>query len=130
MDNPVHIERRLWLRLRLAADQEVGALLAALPPQVRQQVAGIPVVFEPAPSPALVKDGIDPDLLGLFVGAAFDETCNDPVPPEILLFLNNLWEEAGHDSGEYRREVRRTLLHEIGHYLGWDEDELAERDLE
>jgi predicted Zn-dependent protease with MMP-like domain len=126
----VHADKRLWFRLQQAADEEVRGLLGALPSHLREQVRQLPVVFEPCPGPDLVEDGLDSDLLGLFVGDAFDEAGNDPVPAEIILFLENLWEEAGHDTAEYRRQVRTTLLHEIGHYLGLEEDDLVLRDLE
>ncbi len=44
--------------------------------------------------------------------------------PCITLFLQNLWEFAGEQDRPYRREVRKTFLHELGHYLGWDEEEI------
>jgi len=125
-----HIEKRLWLRLRSAAETEVQGLLKALPAQVREQVLSLPILLEPAPTAAMLEDGIEPDLLGLFVGPAYDEPDADPVPPEILLFLGNIWEDTGHDTDAYRREVRKTLLHEIGHYLGLEEDDLIIRDME
>lgn len=52
------------------------------------------------------------------------------MPPQIILFLENIWEYAEGDAGVYRVEVRTTLLHELGHYLGLDEDDLAERGLD
>ena len=78
----------------------------------------------------MVEDGTDPDLMGLFLGNAIDEGVECPAPTEIILFLSNLWEDADHDSEEYRVQVRQTLLHEIGHYLGLEEDDLIRRDLE
>jgi len=52
------------------------------------------------------------------------------LPPTITLFLANLRDEAGDDPAIFRQEVRTTLLHEIGHYLGLDEDGLIARGLE
>ena len=81
----------------------------------------------------MVEDeGVEPDLLGLFVGPALDEAAglDDPLPPEILLFLENLWDYAEEDPGIFREEVRRTYLHELGHYLGLEEDDMASRDLD
>jgi predicted Zn-dependent protease with MMP-like domain len=54
----------------------------------------------------------------------------DPLPPEILIFLVNIMDEAEGDWDRFRQEVRTTLLHEIGHYLGLDEEGLFERELE
>lgn len=121
---------RSFSSLRLVADEETRRLYGELPHRIRERVESIPVVFEPRPSRALVADGLDPDLLGLFVGNAYPEPDSDPIPPEIMLFLGNLWEEAEGDESEFRRQVRITLLHEIGHFLGLDEDDLMARDLE
>jgi len=44
--------------------------------------------------------------------------------------LRNIWECAEEEEHDYRDEVGTTFLHELGHYLGWDEDEVAERGLE
>ena len=52
------------------------------------------------------------------------------MPAQIILFLGNLWEFAGQEEAAFRQEVRTTLLHELGHYLGLDEDDLMERGLE
>jgi predicted Zn-dependent protease with MMP-like domain len=87
-------------------------------------------VFQKKPGPDLVEDGLDPDLLGLFVGDDYAREGGDPLPSEILLFLANIMEEAEGDWDRYRQEVRTTLLHEIGHYLGLDEEGLFERNLE
>jgi predicted Zn-dependent protease with MMP-like domain len=50
--------------------------------------------------------------------------------PRIRLFLMNLWQWAGQEEHDYRDEVGTTFLHELGHYLGWDEDQIAQRGLE
>jgi predicted Zn-dependent protease with MMP-like domain len=44
--------------------------------------------------------------------------------------FGNLWNFAERNEVVFRKEVRTTLLHELGHYLGLDEDELIERGLE
>ena len=124
------MNNREWRRLRGIAEYEVDRLLKRLPVPIRERVTDIPVMFEPEPSEDLVADGVDPDLMGLFVGESCGEPSSDPLPPEILLFLGNILDEADGDDAVYRREVRKTLLHEIGHYLGLNEDDLALRDLE
>jgi predicted Zn-dependent protease with MMP-like domain len=123
---------RQWRRLLLAAQEEVDATLAALPRPVQREARRLPVTMEPKPSPAMIKDGIAPDLLGLFIGEAFPdaESGAHTLPAQVLLFLENLWEYADHDPVAYREEVRRTLLHELGHYLGLNEDDLERRDLD
>lgn len=72
------------------------------------------------------------DLLGLFEGASL----SDPQPedalslPRIRLFLDSLWDYAEGDPETFRQEVRVTLLHELGHFLGLDEDQVADMGLE
>ena len=122
-----------YSRLEQWADREVRILRRKLSPEIARHADGIPVVCFPAPTREMVEDeGIEPDLLGLFVGPALDEAegLDDPLPPEILLFLENLWDYAEEDPGIFREEVRRTYLHELGHYLGLEEDDLVARDLD
>ena len=122
-----------YSRLEQWAEREVGALRRKLSPEIARHADGIPVVCFPAPTREMVEDeGVEPDLLGLFVGPALDEAegLDDPLPPEILLFLENLWDYAEEDPGIFREEVRRTYLHELGHYLGLEEDDMAPRDLD
>jgi predicted Zn-dependent protease with MMP-like domain len=119
-----------WKSLQATALAEVEATLAALPPPLRARARQLPVTFERQPNAALQADGIAPDTLGLFVGPEFAEETNVPMPPQIILFLENLLDFADNDEDLFREEVRTTLLHELGHYLGLDEDELTERGLE
>ena len=72
--------------------------------------------------------GLDDDLLGLFEGnSRFDREPESPEElPRIRLFLDNLWDFADRDLRVFRDEVRITLLHELGHYLGLDEQQVEE----
>jgi len=119
-------------RLATIAQQVVTAAQRRLPADVREAALAVPVCYEPGPNAALLAEGWEPDILGLFVGHAHGEALTDaqPLPPQILLFLENLWDYAEGDEPTYRDEVRLTYLHELGHYLGWDEDEIARRGLD
>jgi len=121
-----------WKQLRALAAEEVEATLSALPAPLRERAAALPVTFEPRPNEDQCQDGIEPDTLGLFVGPefAYEETTTFPLPPQIILFLENLWEMAEEDEEFFREEVHTTYLHELGHYLGLDEDDLFDRGLE
>jgi predicted Zn-dependent protease with MMP-like domain len=121
---------RHWQRLLSLARSEVEATLAALPAPVRRQAAPLPVSYEAHPQADKLNEDYDPDLLGLFVGASLAEPGESPLPPQIILFLENLWDFAEEDEAFYREEVRTTYLHELGHYLGLDEIDLEERGLE
>ena len=104
--------------------------LAALPKPLRARAEKLPVTFERRPNANLQADGIEPDTLGLFTGADFVQEGNALLPPQIILFLENLWDFAEGDEEIFREEVRTTFLHELGHYLGLDEDGLVERGLD
>lgn len=120
-----------WTWLLKTAHDEVAATLRALPPELRRHAEPLPVSYEPWPSDELVEDGLDPDLLGLFVGDGIDVADGEqsPLPRQVFLFLENLWDFAEGDPKTYREEVRITYIHEFGHYLGLDEDELEARGL-
>jgi predicted Zn-dependent protease with MMP-like domain len=123
----VHLD---WKKLCAVASAEVEATLMALPKPLRERAEKLPVTFERQPNAGLQADGIKPDTLGLFTGPEFVAEESVPMPPQIILFLKNLWNFAGGDEKTFRAEVRTTLLHELGHYLGLDEDELTKRGLE
>lgn len=117
-------------KLESLASAEITATLASLPAELQEPARKLPIVFEARPSAAQIADGVEPDTLGLFIGAEFAEEGHVPMPPQILLYLDNLWEMAGGDAEIFCEEVRTTFLHELGHYLGLDEDDLTERGLE
>jgi predicted Zn-dependent protease with MMP-like domain len=119
-----------WKKMQALALVEVEATLAALPKPLRARAEKLPVTFERQPNTGLQADGIEPDTLGLFIGPEFSDEGNVPMPPQIILFLENLWDFAEGDEEIFRDEVHTTFLHELGHYLGLDEDELTERGLE
>ena len=112
------------------ADEEVKALVKILPPDVQAAARRCVISFEARPGLNPSDASLDGDELGLFEG-----TCmlDDPAPedsPRIRRFVENLWEWVEGEEQDYRDEVGTTLLHELGHYLGWDEDEVADRGLE
>jgi predicted Zn-dependent protease with MMP-like domain len=120
-----------WKHLLAVAQEEVGATLNGLPADLQTAAREVPVAFEPRPSAELVADGIEPDTLGLFQGEAYpDAESGGVMPPQITLYLENLWSFANAEPDIYREELRVTFLHELGHYLGLDEADLEDRGLE
>jgi predicted Zn-dependent protease with MMP-like domain len=120
-----------WRDLLETAQDEVRDTLEELPSPVRRAASAVPVIYERRPGKALVQDGLDDDLLGLFVGDPLgEEGQGSALPAQILLYLENLWEFVEGDPDAYCEEVRTTFLHELGHYLGLDEGDLEERGLE
>ncbi len=115
---------------QIAADT-VGAAQRRLPPEIRKLARDVAVHYERLPA-ADVRREFPDDILGLFTGGSHgtELTDDNPTPPQILLYLENIWDAAEGDEGQFRDEVRITYLHELGHYLGWDEDQLAARGLD
>lgn len=116
-------------------DRVLQQAIARLPDEFRSALEQVPVIVEPMPERALCGDDpreTPPDLLGLFTGASLAE--RDPeaapeLPATIHLFQRNL-ERACTSRRELAEQVEVTLYHELGHYLGFDEDGVAELGLE
>jgi len=119
-------------KLQSLASNEVESILTALPGTLRARAKAVTVVFDRRPNRTQCDDGIAPDTLGLFIGPEFAEEAatSFPLPPQIVLFLENIWDQAAADEDAFREEVHITYLHELGHYLGLNEDELFDRGLE
>jgi predicted Zn-dependent protease with MMP-like domain len=103
---------------------------AALPPEFRRHLREVPVVVQDLPPRELLAtlDQPSADLLGLFVGVprTLKSTHDLPGPPDtIYLFKRNL-ERACFDADDLVEQIGVTLLHELGHYLGMEEDDLDE----
>jgi predicted Zn-dependent protease with MMP-like domain len=118
-------------RTQVAADT-VGAAQRQLPGDIRALARGVAVHYEQTPGEDVIAEGFEPDILGLFTGSPHGTEFSQetPAPPQILLYLDSLWDFAEGDVDVFREEVRVTYLHELGHYLGWDEDQLAARGLD
>jgi predicted Zn-dependent protease with MMP-like domain len=112
------------------AEEELAALFKALPADVRDAAREVPVSMEEKPGHGAFDEELQGDELGLFEGPAADEETDASDMPRIRLFLMNLWEWTDRDEQDFRDEVGTTFLHELGHYLGWDEDEVSQRGLE
>lgn len=113
--------------LRLA-ETEVARAQGQLPGDVRAAAGECVVTYEMIHDAIADDESLSDDLLGLFEGQ--DRLAPLPSGPEdmprIRLFLDNLWDSADGDELVYRKEIRITYLHELGHYLGWDEDKIEE----
>ncbi len=113
---------RKWHQMAL---REIEAIQARLPADVAESAARVPVYFDDAP----FTD--DDDLLGFFEGASLRDgpPMHSDDLPRIAVFVQRLLEMCEGNAEEFCEEVRITYLHELGHYLGWDEEEVAARGL-
>ncbi|MCU0849409.1 MAG: metallopeptidase family protein [Spirochaetes bacterium] len=103
-------------------------IISSLPPDLRDEADR--VVFETADRPTSDQDR-EGDLLGLFSGTSLPEKHIDAVslePDRITVFRIPLMEYCRNEK-ELAREIRITLVHELGHYFGFEEDRLEEMGL-
>jgi len=115
---------------RAEFDRIVEEALASLPAEFIDRLGNVPILIEEQPSEELLGTLSDPqpDLLGLFVGTPLPEKSMRDVPslPDAVYLFKRSLERAAITREDLVEEIRVTLLHEIGHYLGMDEDDLDE----
>ena len=110
-------------RLLRIAEHEVRRTMAALPPAIRAGASECRVDCMLMSEALAEGEEFDEELLGLFEGCSRADAPVESVEalPYIRLFVDNIWDYAGGSVSVFRAEVRLTLLHELGHYLGLDE---------
>jgi len=94
--------------------------LDGLPEPFASKLKNVPVLLENRPQRALVEQGFDPRAFGLFEGPVNGEDA--PAPTRIVLFTSNLLANFSGEDLEVQVEI--TVLHEVGHYFGLDEDDM------
>jgi predicted Zn-dependent protease with MMP-like domain/Tfp pilus assembly protein PilF len=115
-----------WHLAPEAFEEIAAAALGELPDAARERLTNVPVLVDDLPSENLVKDGVDPRVLGLFEGTPMPAESvlgGGPTVTTIHLFQRNL-EAAAADADDLREQIRITVLHETAHFFGLDEDDL------
>ncbi len=114
-------------------DAAVKQAIAQLPEHAKPHLDNVVIDVEPIPSDDELNEGLSPTILGVFQGTPIDERmathAEHHQTARIVLFQKNL-ERFARTREELLEEIRITVLHEVGHLLGLDEDELAERGLD
>ncbi|MHB8572728.1 MAG: metallopeptidase family protein [Candidatus Dormibacteria bacterium] len=105
---------------RATFDGICGQVLDALPPEFRDHLGNTMIDVEELPPAEEVAEGLEPDVLGYYRGGTALE---DGYPNRIVLYQRNHEDLCG-SRAELEREVRETVLHEIGHHFGMEEYEL------
>lgn len=111
----------------------VRVALEQLPEMFREHLDNVSVVIEARPSPELIRSmGGSPDdpehtLFGLYEGIPLTERRHDDLllPDQITIFREPLL-DAFPAERDVIEEIRVTVLHEIGHFFGMDEEKLEE----
>jgi tetratricopeptide (TPR) repeat protein len=112
----------------------VADAVVALPEDMRKDLQGIPVTTEELPADADLLSGkppLSPTILGLFRGPSLGEPCDGTETPcrSVVLYRRNL-ARAVRTPEQLQEQIQVTLLHEVGHLRGEDDEELAARGLE
>jgi predicted Zn-dependent protease with MMP-like domain len=115
-------------RFEVLAFEIAAKILEELPPDLRAEAESVILNVEDRPDPERLP-GEGRTLLGLYEGVPLVERHADGLllqPDRITLFQQPL-QAMARTEVELRHHLRRTLIHELGHFFGFDEDELKRR---
>ncbi|MBM3333296.1 metallopeptidase family protein [Candidatus Sumerlaeota bacterium] len=108
------------------------AVLEEFPSDMRSAALEVPVLVEELPGDEVYEESggrLHPLILAMYSGTPLDRKSVMTPNPEmdrIVLFRRNI-AKISHSRDDLRRELRQTLIHEIGHHFGLSDDELEER---
>jgi predicted Zn-dependent protease with MMP-like domain len=103
-------------------EDHVRAALESLPPELQRAMSNVEIVVEE-------ENAEEPDLYGLYLGIPLTERGEGyagVLPDKIAIYRIPLEEEFGDDPEVLEEEIRITVVHEIAHHFGIDEDRIAE----
>jgi predicted Zn-dependent protease with MMP-like domain len=123
--------------IRRKFDALLEQVLEELPPPWRGLLEQVPLVVEDRPSRRLAREmeiESDDELCGLYTGTPLTERSveqSGTMPEEILIFRMGVLAEAADDADrisdvELKKQIRITVLHEMGHHFGMEEEALKE----
>jgi predicted Zn-dependent protease with MMP-like domain len=105
----------------LTFEDHVRSALDSLPAELREAMSNVEIVVED-------ENPDDPDIFGLYLGIPLPERHDyaGVLPDKIAIYRIPLEEEFGHDPALLEEEIRITVVHEVAHHFGIDDDRLAE----
>ena len=110
-------------------DRAVEDALSEIPPEFERYLENVVIEVRRRPDARLQREhDLPPDALGLYFGHPLEEQgpeLSQVLPDRILIFRDNLCEMCSVRE-ELIEEIRITVLHEIGHHFGLDEDALED----
>jgi len=117
--------------LRRRFDELLEEILESLPDNIHEVMEEVPLIVEDEPPDYLLDEmDIDPDetdLCGLHWGIPLTERSvqhSGTMPDRMMLFRGPIIRTAGNRRSDVREQIRITLLHEIGHHFGLNEEDL------
>lgn len=120
--DPDEVERMLDATL-----EHLERTVQELPELWQERLKGVPLLVQRLPSEDMVRGGLDPRALGLFEGPMHADNEGLETAPQltrIVLFAENLALDFP-DAEDFGEQVKITVLHELGHYFGLDEDDMV-----
>ena len=107
--------------MALAFEEHARRALESLPDDLRKAMENVEIVVED-------ENPDDPDIFGLYLGIPLTERGVESyagvLPDKIAVYRIPLEEEFGHDPGLLEEEIRITVVHEVAHHFGIDDDRL------
>lgn len=108
----------------------VAESLEMIPDEFRGHISNVEIMIEDEPSDEMLDElGVPPDdtLFGLYEGTPLTERSTEysGLPDRIIIFRRPLLEEFD-DPIDLRREIARTVIHEVAHHFGIHEERLVE----
>jgi predicted Zn-dependent protease with MMP-like domain len=109
----------------------VAQALDAIPPFIAERMRNVEVVIEDWPTAEQCEAlGLEPDewLFGLYEGTSLLErgVTADPLLPDKITIFKGPLEAACESEAQIAEEVRRTVVHEVAHHFGIDDERLRE----
>jgi predicted Zn-dependent protease with MMP-like domain len=109
----------------------VEEALDSLPERFAQLLGNVVVVIEDEPDDedleVLDSDDPDDELLGIYRGIALPRRTHDMLPnlPDQIAIFRGPILRVARDRREAVREIRETVIHELGHYFGLNDDDMV-----
>lgn len=117
------------------SDEEFDAIVQKavkrIPGEIRRHLDNIIITVRKRPTTTMLRDlGIeyDDDLLGLFQGVPLTERSitSPPLFPDTIYLFQEPLEDMCETVEELEEEIEITVVHEVAHYIGMDEERLIE----
>jgi predicted Zn-dependent protease with MMP-like domain len=105
----------------LSFEDRVRSAIDSLPAELRRAMSNVEIVVED-------ENPEDPDIFGLYLGIPLTDRHDyaGVLPDKIAIYRLPLEAEFGHDPELLEEEIRVTVVHEIAHHFGVDDDRLTE----
>lgn len=125
------ISSRVAEHHRRRFERLVGLAMRRLPPEFEAYLDNVAILIADEPSAeqrGRSEPGTDEMLFGLYEGIPLTERGGHygMVLPDRITLFRRAFEVAGETEADIVEEIRRTIIHEVGHHRGWGEDRLKD----